>query len=342
MAKNNEGAILLVTLWILAILSLLAVGIGFRTAVQTRLVAYQIDSLKAREIAKAGIMLAMHELEKKGASAATQKKPDTLWECGFALDPGVTPESIFKKEIGDGYFVVSYMDEGQRIRYGVEDLLSKININTASGEILRRLSPGITEDIANNIRAWRGDKDMESIRFSMSADVWCKNALLDDIHELLLVKDFTRAMFSDEENGIERNITVDGDPASLRLNVNTAGQKALEVIGFGAYADRIVKYRAGPDGNIETVGDNNVFTAEGLSEQLKVALSDDGTFVASVLADIAQQKAELVCSSAYFRISSTGVLARKRGVVRKTLTCVVARDGSAGAAPLRILRWHEE
>ena len=52
---TNKGSILITTLWIMAILALLAMGIGFRASLEVRLSKYNMDKLQARYLAKAGI-----------------------------------------------------------------------------------------------------------------------------------------------------------------------------------------------------------------------------------------------------------------------------------------------
>ena len=52
---NKKGAILIVSLWIITILSLLAIGVGFRMGLEIKLTGYNVSELKALYLAKAGI-----------------------------------------------------------------------------------------------------------------------------------------------------------------------------------------------------------------------------------------------------------------------------------------------
>ncbi|NQU73136.1 MAG: general secretion pathway protein GspK, partial [Candidatus Omnitrophica bacterium] len=261
MVRNNKGAVLLVTLWILAILALLAVGIGFRASLELRLLGYQMNNLKVYEIAKAGVIKAITELEKDETTDT-----DTIWECGIALKPDETQEEKFKDiRIGDGYFEVSYVNEAGDKIYGIEDVRAKININTASGDVLQRLSPEITEDIAANIRAWRGDEEgIEAADYS-DKPYSCKNALFDVVGELLLVKDVTSEIFygtpeGETEAAINNLITTYDPSGEFKININTAGRRVLESLGLGDSAQNIVNHRAGEDGYIMTSDDNKVFS----------------------------------------------------------------------------------
>ena len=57
--KRHKGAILITTLWILTLLTLLAVGIGTRMSIDIKLIGFSLNSLKAHYLAKAGMMRAI-------------------------------------------------------------------------------------------------------------------------------------------------------------------------------------------------------------------------------------------------------------------------------------------
>ncbi len=348
MVGSSKATILLTTLWILAILSLMAIGIGFRTSLELKLAEYQIDSIKARQIAMAGIIKAMNEMEKD-----TKRDTDTVWECGITLNPDENIEGKFKDiKVGDGHFEVSYINDAQAKVYGIEDLQGKININTASVDVFKRLSSKITDTLANNIAAWRGNQTAGgagNIDYS-DKPYSCKAAFFDSIHELLLVKDFDPAIFyggqtqdgSGSELGIKDVITVyPKTKDNLKININTANQKVLEALGLGTAAAQIVMYRTGPDGDINKTDDNRVFTMGNMDDYLKDALNDNGTLVATIHANLQKEKTELVCNSSYFRITATGVLDSKKARITKSINCIVKRDPAGNSKP-EIIDWFEE
>lgn len=347
MVRNNKGAVLLVTLWILSILSLLAVGIGFRASLELRLLAYQMNNLKVYEIAKAGVIKAIAELEKDETTDT-----DTIWECGIALKPDETQEDKFKDiKIGDGYFEVSYVnEEGDKI-YGIEDVRAKININTAPDHVLQGLSPEITEDIAANIRAWRGNEEgIETTNRDYSDKPYsCKNAPFDVVDELLLVKDFGSEIFygapGGEHDAAIKNLVTAHDPSGeFKININTAGQKVLESLGLGESAQNVVNYRAGDDGYIMTSDDNKVFSdIGGVKEFLKDA--EGGAFDDTALENLHLEDV-LVFNSDYFKIKSIGTLEGRKSKIKKTITCVVRRqaggEGEESGSETDIISWFEE
>jgi len=51
--RGEKGTILIVTSWILAIVTLFAIGIAFRVGLEIKLTGYRLDALKARYAAKA-------------------------------------------------------------------------------------------------------------------------------------------------------------------------------------------------------------------------------------------------------------------------------------------------
>lgn len=333
MKNKTRGAVLLVTLWILAILSLLAVGIGFRTSIELKLTSYQVDSLKAYEIAKAGVIKAINELER-------DKSPntDTLWECGISVGQDETLEAKFKDiKIGDGHFKISYTDETGNEILGIQDLQGKINVNSANRDILKALSAGFTDyTIPDNIRAWRGDADALNKNYS-DKPYPCKGAPLDIIEELLLVKDMTQEIY----DAIKGPVTVyPTDPKEkFALNVNTASQKALEALGLGESAAKIVIYRAGEDGDINTPADNKVFNnIDEVRYFLKSAIG--GSFDDTALENLRLEN--LLCyGSNYFMIRSVGALEGKKARFRKVINCVVRRAAGADCKT-EVIGWFEE
>ena len=126
---NKRGSILIITLWILAILSLLAISFAHHTAVGIKLTEYHISSLKNLYICKAGIKRACYELNR-------DKEEDV--EQGYIYDSlndswSNNPEAFKNAGIGDGAFTISYQIEDDNkdvIKvYGMIDEERKININ---------------------------------------------------------------------------------------------------------------------------------------------------------------------------------------------------------------------
>ena len=356
----KKGSVLLTTLWIVAILTLLAMGIGFRASLEVRLGKYAIDRLEARYLAKAGIVKARQYLN----DSKTQN--DTLYACGIKFKNEETPETVFGdeyNELGNGSFSVHYMalrmvesgvegEEEYEVRvaparvYGVEDEERKININmsklTAGNKteyikILERLLPDpegeetlTRRDVINAIMDWQDTDgpagDAENNYYEgLDHPYKCKNSDFDLIEELLLVKGVTPAFFEK----IKGNITVYGEG---KVNANTAPAEVLTaIIGYPDLVEEVVKYRKGTDGEEETEDDRFWTGADGFAGFLK----SKGLKAESAGAI----KQYFTAKSDNFRIASHGTV----GKVTSGVTCVVKREsGSPAEKKVTYEYYHEE
>ncbi len=225
---QRKGTILIIALWIMAILSLLALGLGHRMGLELRLAGYQRDRLKLLYIARAGINRTILELEKTESSSYHSLK-----------DLSRITDSLNNTEVGDGQFLLEISDEER-----------KININRASEEILTLL-PGISKNIASSIIDWR-DEDNDPLTggaesqyyLSLDPPYECKNSAFELKEELLLVKGIdaeTLSQFRDL-------ITTYGEG---RVNINTASRDAFEALGLDEdLIDSIIYYRRGADAEV--------------------------------------------------------------------------------------------
>jgi len=262
---TNKGSILITTLWIVSILAVMAVGIGFRVSVETRLSKYYAESQKALYLAKAGVIKSQYLL------SSSKKDYDYVYECGIDYSEDNNPEQIFGYDMNimeSGSFSVYYelfpdSDEPLKV-YGVADEERKININADKlakgniGEYRRMLSvldADITEDIIDAIIDWQ-DTDETTTGFggaesfyyeSLPKPYSSKNEDYEIIHELLLVKGVSRELYEKLKN----YLTVYGDG---KVNINTASMKVVNaVIGdgkgtYGGLLNSIAEYKAGADG----------------------------------------------------------------------------------------------
>lgn len=224
---NRKAQVLILSLWILAILSVLAVGIGHRVSMSLRLTRYNRDKIKALYLANAGLKLAIAELEK-----------DTN-DYDALLESWADNEEVFKRIVLDDeqaeFATVSYVttDENNSPKtiYGVADEERKLNINTASKDLLLSLFEECAiEDFpgkVNNLLIWLGampdeDKIYENLGYL------CKAAKLSNIEELKLVKDITEQDYKK----LKDLITVYGDKEG-KININTVSIKALNIFTYG-------------------------------------------------------------------------------------------------------------
>lgn len=239
---NKKGSILMISLWIVAMLALFAVGLGHRASINLRLARYQRDRLKAYYLGKAGVQKAIAELEKD------QNGYDSLnetWSTG--CDP--TGKSLFENvEIKPGSgetFTVRYLyDKDRNIYLCMADEERKININSASQPLLLTLlkESGIEEaqaqELVNYIRIWRGDNNPE---LKANDDLYrdFKKAPFTHPEELIIVLEIfykdkseadCRAKGQEVFNRLRDLFTVYGDKTNATLNINTVSLKILTIL----------------------------------------------------------------------------------------------------------------
>ncbi len=120
----------MISLWILSLLVIFAVGIGHRASINLKLARYQKESLKAELLANNGIKKAVLLLNEDENNEET-KNYDTPGKCGITLKDKETLESIFTQEWDNGSanFKVGYNDSGANFIYGLRDEERYININ---------------------------------------------------------------------------------------------------------------------------------------------------------------------------------------------------------------------
>ena len=193
---SRRGVALLVVLWIMAILTLLMYAFLAEMQVEYALAGSHGDLHKAEQLAWSAIDLA----------CVTAANDTRRWHG--PVDPWANDESrFFEIPLGDGTFTVfhpTYGDE-EKVLWGLDDEASKINLNTASVELLRRL-PRMTGEIASAIVDWR-DPDStplpagaeDSLYQTLSPPYACKNQPFETVEELFYVWGVTAEILYGED-----------------------------------------------------------------------------------------------------------------------------------------------
>lgn len=324
MKTRHKGTILVATLWIITILSIMAIGIGFRISMEARLSKYNMERLKASGLANAGVALCQDLLSKDTNDF------DSIGQCGLTLSSEQLakggPEGIFKDAgLGEeGTFTISYRNEDGGQAFGMVDEERKINVNTNDPllqDALKSLFSGNAE-IAAAIIDWR-DVNTEPSQGGAEDEYYgsleypykCKNGDFAVIEELLLVRGMTRDMY----DSVKGYVTVWGD--SGKININTASKRVLEALGITPEgAGRIIDYRNASDG-LPGTSDDNIFTdvnivglVPGLPEADNTTLGNLGNCFTT--------------KSDYFKIESHGLAAASK--TAKTVEAVMKRDPKRG------------
>ncbi len=315
---NRKGIILISTLWIIATLSLLSLGVGSRVSMELRLSKYNRDTMKALYLATAGIAKCQDVLSKDKNSY------DSLYYCGIMSPkedgPRFVPQSVFKDAgFRDGAFTIAYKNENGVTVFGMADEERKININKADRKTLMNIFKN--GDIADAVMDWRGASqdtkdapDKDAYYNHLENPYKRKNGDFTVPEELLLVKGMTTEVF----NSVKRYITVFGDG---KVNINTASKKVLLALGVTAAAvEAIVIYRNGPDGLSGTY-DDRVFTDVNIESRLRDIEPKDA-------ASIGNLKNSFTVKSNYFKLESKGMVTNSK--VTRTVVAILQRDDKCG------------
>lgn len=339
---EETGAILVITLWILALLTLLALGIGIRMGVDIKLMGFFLNSSKAHFLAEAGLRKTISLLgadDNKGVDSLNE-----IWGCGFDFEED---EYVLKDiELGEGTFTVGYefgRDEEEKpiYLYGASDEEGKLNINKLDADFLAKL-PGISSEIAAAILDWRDENDIaraegaeDDYYEELECPYDCKDAPFSVPEELKLVRGVTDEVY----DGVKDIITVYGEGKSV--NINTAPEEVLAVLvgeEFEELPEKIVKYRNGTD-ELPGTEDDRIFTdTRTIIAELKNPLASGGLDPTEEarLNDLIQNKKCFKISSSTFRIASRGEV--KGGRIRKTIEAVMERTDEGS----EILYYHED
>jgi DNA uptake protein ComE-like DNA-binding protein len=251
-AASERGLILLVVLWIMVVLTILGTSYFHLTSLESQTVRNDLEKYEATLLAESALYLAVADLNLESAGGYFDLSGD--WSGAGKL--------FEEASLGDGLFQVYTDDvnsEEGGTRFGLRDESSKLNLNTATKEMLEKL-PNMTSAMAAAIIDWRDSDDTvtpggaEKDYYSeQSPSYEPANGPFTSLGELLQVKGFTpRLLFGEDINqdGVLQAAEDDGrdnDPPDNRdgrldrglisyltiysydLNVNAAGLARLNI-----------------------------------------------------------------------------------------------------------------
>ncbi len=275
---NSDGIALIMVMCAIVVLSILAAAFAYSIKVETRL-AQNADSeeqllwLGASGVQRACWILSQHppgepydSLNQKWAGGS-----GSLAESNSVL----SSVSLDNYPVGDGTVSIKIID-----------LERKVNINTANATTIQQALTLMGVDasdisvVSDSILDWIGPAGPPRVAGAesdyyqgLAVPYYAKNAPIDDLSELLLVKGVTPEMYwgSNATNHtpsvFQHKLGLGTAPgqapdypfglveiftpfSSGKININTADVNVLQMIpGVNAtMADAIVKQRAGPDG----------------------------------------------------------------------------------------------
>jgi len=242
--NRRRGAILILVLFVMVILSLLAVSFTYRAGLKRRSAMEGAVAIRLRRGANSAVAIAMARL---AAETNAFDHPAEPW-CAHAplsLD-GWLEEWSFRGGGGEADYQADYQ---------VCDADGKLNVSLASGEALRKLS--MKDEQIAGLLDWMDSDDVarsegaESAYYeSLPRPYRCKDAPLEWLEELRLVRGFGSRDGEGEPLGAEGVgradwadlLTCLGDG---RINLNTAPVEVLRTLPISDQAvGQIVGYRA--------------------------------------------------------------------------------------------------
>ena len=291
--NRNSGVVLIVALWILAVLTMLALGLANRIHVDIAMTKYAVGKMKARYAAWAGVSYAMGRI-KEDTDNEESSGWDDLYQNGFYLAEGEEPEDIFRDiAAGDGHFTIAYTiaeDGFAPRRYGFQDEESRLNLNMMNPnnfDIFKYLIIEIgatgnqAEEIASAVVDWKdSDGDVFHKPFGAEEEYYwggdgryhCKNGAFENIEELMLVKGMSREIYEK----LKPYVTVFPARGRFRINLQTVHEPVLRAAArdfagqanntrpedAASLARKILAFRRGPDGLEATRDDRQVDRTE--------------------------------------------------------------------------------
>ncbi len=312
---GEEGAILLLVLWVLALLSVVVLSWAQEWRGEIRLAANFREAHQCRRLAEAGVYYALAKMtEAKFAELRVQ-----------AFQTGETPPAPNPWNGDQRRHLLEL--PGGRVEVQVADEAGKIGLNQAADKTLANLFAvlGFSEEklpvMVDSILDWR-TAGQQPRPFGAKSDYYlgleppypAKNGMFDTVEELAWVRGFAG---SDQPSRLSAYLTVQG--LGRQINVNTASEEVMRALGLP------------PD------------LAQALIQERQVAPLRPQVVMPRLSAD--PRLAPLVQnlafrSSPFFTILATGMINNKEGP-RHTIKAVVKLDVN-GTMPWKFIYWADD
>lgn len=327
----------MISLWILAILTLFAVSLGSRAAINLKLAAYQRDGLKAYCLAKAGINQAILLLKTDLKDPET-KDYDTDKLCGINLE-GRGPKEVFGQSWNNGAdgFKIGHQDPAGGFVFGMLDEDRKINILGTGDSDRKRITALLkaksiegAQELAGAITDWmKPGSKIDIAKKSLLVNPAELSPVLEYFYQQKGMADY-RERAKVAFNKIEDSITFYADKETI--NINTVDREVLSIFAASiAEAEQM-------DGIDTVVGEmiklkdeklrlNQPFKESGdiKIEETRIDPTDSRGALFAAL------KNRFIFKSGYFKIEATGNI----GKINKNIVAIYDRQRK------KIVSWHE-
>ena len=326
--RRRSGSLLIITLWLVAILAVLAVAVARTLSLEVRLTKYRRAREQARALARSGIYLAMQRLAEDAAAPEPDGAVYDWLGDAWALAPSSSDGEPGRWAIA----VPRDAGTGGEVAVEVWDEERRLSLNAAAAEELARLSG--SETAAHTILDARDEPDAAEDRPEDQPPYLAKNspfAAPEELADLPGMTPETLALLTAQ--------TTPYTETTDALNLNTVSPEVLRAAGLSESAVQLVlRFREGSDGPSAHERDG-IFTAPGLAilqalrdhEGADLTGTADGTLLASRRFGV---------TSRTFRVAAEG--RTERPAARARIEAVVRREGcGAGRSAPCILAWRE-
>lgn len=248
----EQGLILLIVLWMMVVLAILGTTYYHLSTLEFLTTKNDLDKFEAELLAESALYLAFADLTEEGSQGYVDLSGD--WAgAGDLYDEATLGKGLFQIYTDD-----VYSEEGGTL-YGLRDENSKLNLNTATKEMIEKL-PGMNSSRAASIVDWI-DSDSQVTRGGAEEDYYSelsppyspRNGPLKSVGEVTMIKGITpRILYGEDanrdgvldsaENDRGKNDPPDNGDGKLdrgllpyitlysyEKNVNAAGEKRLNI-----------------------------------------------------------------------------------------------------------------
>ena len=344
---RRRGSLLIVTLWLVAVLSMLSIAISQRMAMELRLTRYQLAHARAQALARGGVRYAMALLAADQSDAASPA--DWLGEA-WAFNPDADRRPSNGAKV-DPTVIRLDIPEGDRPATGDEAAAStstvelrlvdeerKLDINRLTdpvySELLSRLI-GPREAVDRLLDYVDADDQPlpDGLEKQDSPPYVAKNAPIVRLEEVRHIP----GLFEASSQGLWARLSQGTSPyltSTSRVNINTAPREVLEaVFGNPQMAEAVLAFRWDP-GDGDPRGGNHFV---GLSGDVQIVGTDTGIrdllspLMTGPLGNILGVQSQRFVIEAVTRLASPAV--------EYHLEAVIGRDQQAGGHV--ILAWQQ-
>jgi very-short-patch-repair endonuclease len=265
---SKRGSALVVVLWILMIIALIVSIFAFEMQLESKMITLQRARFKADQLALAGVELAkamlLYKEDDETRDAVGQRIPNEDPWVNQALRITDALPVEYTEPLGDGEMTVKIDYEESRLNIK--------NMTTDQWHLLfQQAEIPVTrwDDMLDCLTDWQDENDAHHGNGAESDDPFyknrgyeCKNAPVDTVDELLLIKNWGEEVLYGTLPGEETDSPIFGIADQLttwgsgKVNLNSTSEKVLNDLGISDDSSGTIQsIRLGPDGEPNTEDD---------------------------------------------------------------------------------------